>query len=300
MIDFLKAITRASEGDFIDAIIRLTILDANVRHLVNDPTANQAYARFEAPVPDELRRPASINSIAGSIGLPFETVRRRVHSMHQRGLCIAGQGGVILSAHQVFNDSIRDLLDETFARVARFHDDLRRLAPEIELVPEAERADPSHLALSEPPVRTTFRVTTSYVLRDLELARPLAGDLLSAIVLLAIVVANVEHITHDPVASATYGAPGAVVPDEARRRILVQPLARSLGLPFETTRRRVIGLIEQGLCRRDEAGVYAPAALLLSPIMATHRENDARSIQRLFSTLWRLGVRFEAESVVPA
>ncbi len=83
------------------------------------------------------------------------------------------------------------------------------------------------------------------------------GDIVDAILLTAIMDADIGHL--DEIASlgwryATY-ADGP--PDGFRRPTSVRSLSDRLGLPYETTRRRVDGLIAQGRCVRTEHGVHA-------------------------------------------
>ncbi|WP_374576192.1 hypothetical protein [Phenylobacterium sp.] len=293
VLAFLKRVSRISGGDFLDGVIRLAILDANIRHLIASPEVAKAYASFETPIPDEMRRPASINAVAGSLGLPFETVRRRVHALDRQGLAQAGKDGVILSQNQLITGPVQQVLDENFASLAAFYGRLRTMAPALELVPAPAAGEQTAAKPADEPVRVAMRSTVGYVLRYLESAQPVAGDFLNAIMFLAIVVANVGHITNDQTASDRFSTPQTVAPDSERRRLTVHALSKDLGMSFETTRRRVNALMERGVCLRDGSGIYVPAATLLSDPVVKHRRTNAASLQRLFGGLQRLGVRFD-------
>src|SRR5207342_3648220 len=104
---------------------------------------------------------------------------------------------------------------------------------------------------SEATLRTANRVSADYAIRFLVLLRTLGpGDLLDTLVSLALIQANVGHIdNHGPDAPAGLRSDGAV-PDDLRRPVSVLALADALGLPYETTRRRIAGLAEAGLCTR--------------------------------------------------
>lgn len=290
VLTFLKGLSGVSREDFIDGVIRIAILDANVRHLMSDPEVSRRYATFELPVPDELRRPVSINAIAASLGLPFETVRRRIHDMSLRDLCVETRAGVLMTKDQLTRQDVQAFAAQTYADLADFHHALRRFAPGFPLVV----GDPPDVApLAEAPTRLAMRSASGYVLRYVESAREVAGDLISAILFLAVVVANVEHITRSPEASDRYAEPRTAVPDDQRRRVTVKGLSREIGLSFETTRRRMNALIEAGVCARDAGGIYVPAQVLLSPPVVKHRRANAASLQRLFTGLRRQGVSFD-------
>lgn len=291
VLAFLKSLSDVSDGDFLDGVIRMAVLDANVRHLISDPDASRLYASFELAVPDALRRPVSINAISASLGMPFETTRRRIRNLHDRGMCKLSDAGVILPEVQLQTEEIRAFTVQNYANLAAFYRGLHELAPEAALA--AVEAAPPVATPSDEPVRLAMRSTVGYALRYIEAAEPVAGDLISAILFLAVQVANVEHVTHSPGLSHQYETPQAVVPDDQRRRVTVQTLSKSLGMSFETTRRRVNALVERGSFARDGQGVYVPSAILLSDTFANIRRANAGNLHRLFSGLARLGVRFD-------
>ncbi len=77
-----------------------------------------------------------------------------------------------------------------------------------------------------------------------------------------------------------------------RRPISVHALALDLTLPYETTRRHVNALIEQGLAERVESGILVRAELLNNDIVtASHRKN-VENLHALFSDLRDGGFNF--------
>src|SRR6185295_13738301 len=65
-------------GQGYDPLILGVVSSASVATVNQDIRLQLAYATVDRPPPDALRRPVSINAIARSLGLPYETVRRRV------------------------------------------------------------------------------------------------------------------------------------------------------------------------------------------------------------------------------
>lgn len=293
VLDFLRSAARVSEHDFIDGVIRTAILNANVRHIAAEPETSFAYAGFNTPLPDGMRRPASINAIAGSLDLPFETVRRRIHALAERDMVLETREGVILAQRQLVTPQMQVFAQSNYDALLKLYRDLTRLAPEFSPLADAVAGETQPEAPVDEPVRLAMRFTSGFVLRYLEVSRPIAGELFNAILFLAVAVLNVEHITHSQEASARYAAPGAAVPDEARRRVSVRRLAGELGLSFETVRRRTAVLVERGACVRDAEGLYVTQRILLDDLLVAHRRDAAASLQRLFTALWRLGVVFD-------
>lgn len=285
--NFLRDAAIASGGDFIDAMIRMAITEANVRHLLADDAENRRFASFDQPVPDELRRPVSIHGVSTSLSMPFETVRRRVGSLSKRDLCSLVPGGLIVTQAQLSTEAMRVLQERTYRGVVELY---ARVRAHAEFRDARDSEGVAALDVSTPPVRAVTRPALSYVLRFLESAEPVAGSVLDGILLLFVGGANIQHLA-EPGDSAD--ASDEVVDDALRRPVPVFALARGMGLPAETVRRRVSALVEQGLCQRDHRGVYVPAAVMRSPALVAHRDRNTASLQRLFTALRRAGFRFD-------
>jgi hypothetical protein len=141
--------------------------------------------------------------------------------------------------------------------------------------------------------RLALRASTRFFLRSIDLlTRTVSdGDILRSVIFLAIVDANTRHLRpSDPVAR-TFSGTNDHVPDEIRRPVSVHALSLDLALPYETTRRHVNALIEQGLCDRVEAGILVRAEVLeRDGMVATHRKN-LENLTALFSDLRDGGVK---------
>lgn len=140
--------------------------------------------------------------------------------------------------------------------------------------------------------RLIGRLSTDYLLRSLRLvADAHDGDLLLGVISAAIVSANTAHLR--PEESARYSALDSPPDDDARRPVSINALAGMLGLPFETTRRRVMTLIERGVCERRPNGVIIRTSVLAS---ARNREilsaNEA-NLRRLLRGLGQAGVSLD-------
>jgi hypothetical protein len=140
--------------------------------------------------------------------------------------------------------------------------------------------------------RLALRASTRFFLKSVDLlARAVGdGDILRGVIFLAVVDANTRHLRPTDPAALAYAHTRSTVPDDLRRPISVHALALELSLPYETTRRHVNGLINQGLCTRSESGIFVPAEVLASKSMtATHRRN-LENLRALFRDLIDGGV----------
>jgi hypothetical protein len=140
--------------------------------------------------------------------------------------------------------------------------------------------------------RLALRASTTFFLRSVEtLSRTVGhGDILRGVIFLSIVDANTRELRPDTRLSQAYSEAGDTVPDTLRRPISVHALALALALPYETTRRHVNRLIEDGLCVRTDNGIMIPGAVLGRETMTAGLRKNFEDLQQLFGELRAGGV----------
>jgi DNA-binding Lrp family transcriptional regulator len=112
--------------------------------------------------------------------------------------------------------------------------------------------------------RIVMRISSAYALRAFQQAIDAFGDIRAGMLVQMINAANVGGLVRTEEGRRAAG-PDGTFPDEARKPISIARLADAAGLPFETTRRIVHHLVDQGVCIRVEGGVVVPRALLERP-----------------------------------
>lgn len=80
--------------DVVAVLVLRTINMANVSHVTHDPTLAVAYAGLERELPDGERQAVSVYSIGRFLLMPYETARRAVLRLEQRGLVRKDRGGL--------------------------------------------------------------------------------------------------------------------------------------------------------------------------------------------------------------
>jgi DNA-binding transcriptional regulator YhcF (GntR family) len=98
--DFLLRVLEAGSrphGSMLDASIIATLILANAELLTLDPELAWTYSGAATPPPDHLRTPATITSLAASLGLTHETLRRRMRHYRALGWVKRATGGYLMT-----------------------------------------------------------------------------------------------------------------------------------------------------------------------------------------------------------
>jgi DNA-binding Lrp family transcriptional regulator len=280
---------RTCGGDILTPLISTVIIEANVVLINQDPELSGRYAAVGAPPPDELRRPISINAVAASLALPYETVRRRVAAAIAEGTCVATPTGVYVPTAALQGPAWTAVAVGRYERLRAFYFDLKALGA-FDVV---GRAAPDAPVFDSRPVRAGNRAITEYILRVIEGIMRRIGDPLTGIILLEMARANAE------VTDRAHHGMDAPLPDDLRAAVSTLTLARRLGLPPETVRRHVAKLDAIGLCRKAPGGRLAALEQLgRGPNGAHGLAENLQNVQRLFAKCAALGLvgYWEAEA----
>lgn len=270
---------RRRNHDLVDGVLFAAVLAANIVPVQRDRGLQLAYATIDRTPPEHLRRPVSINGVAHSLAMPFETVRRRIHGMIEAGMLAANPQGVYVPASVLAAPDTIATAIERHERMGKFYHDVQASGVLRDLPPTLAPAEPS-----AEPVRVTNRALAEYFLRVIEGPVRMAGDLLSALILFGMVRENLAPLSEDRIRlwatdPATHGAP-----------VRTGALAERLGLSRETCRRYAVALEAAGLCQRTADGLVAVASDDARPQLAEMASENVANAQRLFARLGQLGV----------
>jgi DNA-binding Lrp family transcriptional regulator len=241
---YLDLIDMAREGgDVLGPLIEAAVFEANVADFVEGHHSAGELWALVGPAPAEAMRPASVNAVAASLRLPFETVRRRVAALVRQGRLVRDRDGLGVAPEWLARPAARELSRRRYARLQRIHRDIvERLGPAaLELPPGP--APPS----GAPPLLFTDHLANGYMLRMAEIMTAELGDPFVGFVLLNLVRANIRHL---PLEDPSFARQSVA----ARRPARPSPLAKTLGVAPETLRRHVRLLEGEGFFVRTEDG----------------------------------------------
>ena len=283
LLDLLWLGSASGELDYIDTVILVAMVQANVAPLDADPALQLAYATLEALPPDEVRRPISVNALAQSLSLPFETVRRRVVRLREAGRCEITPQGARVPLQRLASNVHTRALQENWALLRTLY--LRgRLAGALDSRFAAAAAPQPEV----PPMRAAVRLASAYFLRVIERLGERSGDLVTGFVLMAIHRANTaSYLDRRP--GELPLEPDGLVRDASRAPVPVLRIAAELGMPEPTVRRRVLDLLAEGRCQRTPAGIIVPCATFRRPEYVQLMGENYANLQRLFAGLAQLG-----------
>jgi DNA-binding Lrp family transcriptional regulator len=273
-------------GDIRVGLVAQVIHTANTAHLDPLTRAGRRAAGPDGLLPDELRRPISVNRLSESTGLPFESTRRIVQRLIDKGHCARVEGGVITPRSTLAGSEQGDMVITGLGYTRKFVRELQAIgladaaaAAWTQLPREADEA-----ALA----RGVSRVTAEYLLRALHTLTHTYGDIRSGIVARTIVIANTGHLDTRQGDGWRYAATdGPPIPDELRRPISISGLAESLGVPYETMRARVQRMIDAGVCRWVEGGLIVPEAVFETPGAINAALANVADLRKLVSDMRR-------------
>jgi len=147
--------------------------------------------------------------------------------------------------------------------------------------------DPASLA--EPlRLRVAAHAANRFLLAMVRVVTPGLG-LMDAVLLLAILQANLAPITANRDLQLRFATLDALPDDELRRPISVTALAASLRLPFETVRRRLAQLARSGICEATERGYRVPTRVMAQPRFASGHAVIYRELFTLQARLASVG-----------
>jgi hypothetical protein len=282
------------DRDFLDALIVLAIIQANVGPLSRDPGLQLAYAAYDTPPPDAVRRPVSISAVAHSLRLPYETVRRRVLRLAGAGTCEVSDQGVIVPASALNSP-------EHFAAMLVVWEQIRKLycrLRDLGLLDDIAKLEVDGQPGAAPPLRAAARIASDYMLRVVEMMSRELGGPVAGIIWFAVLRGNTERMPDSLTGEAGVSAEDFVA-DDQRRPVRMSELARGLRAPHETIRRYAAELIAEGLLQRTGKGLIAPAAMLARPNAVQAMRGNFTDLHRMYQALGQIGILAEWDRQYP-
>lgn len=236
----------------------------------------------EAFLDADQRKPISVHSMSASLSRPFETVRRHVGALIDAGLCTRVAAGVVPSADVTSDPRIGGLLVLASDCFVRLTEDLAALG----LLPA--------LRVSDQPVAPGIgaQYAIDVMLGTVDANTSLHEDWMELTVYSTILCANAQR--H---AAATRAAPDHAIdtPLDARHAVRASVVARALGIPETTVRRRVAAMTGEGKpLVRTRSGLLVSKAWHEHPAAQETSAISATNVRRVLARAAANGFPFHA------
>ena len=128
----LRIIAELTGADMVTAIVFRAVVAGNIGYLEGQESEAALYADLDTVPPDHLRRPVSILSVSGTLGLPYETTRRHVRKLIASGFCRMERGGVIAPAERLVGPAEEAAILANLANLRRLFRGLKRAGVDLE------------------------------------------------------------------------------------------------------------------------------------------------------------------------
>ena len=123
----MMGIAAGLDHDYALAVVYLAILQANLGPVTEDANLSARYAGLDAVVPEDLRRPISVHALAGSLHMPYETTRRCVGRLIDKGFVKrVSRSGILTCADKMAEPAQKRLVEQQYQDSLRLVAQLRR------------------------------------------------------------------------------------------------------------------------------------------------------------------------------
>jgi hypothetical protein len=236
--------------------------------------ARQTYP-FELDEPGPVTS-ISAHSLAMSLSKPYETVRRHVNGLVEAGYCARGTDGVHASPAALQSPELLAFIQNAHDSAVRFVADLHDAGVPM---PKVGASRPYRLAAG-------VQAATDLLLAVSDTNRPVHGDWMELVLFSTIYCANSQRLCRDRALARRHADGREAPPAELCDPVRTSAVARALGVPEPTVRRRVKMLVADGRV------VLAGKRLLVSEDWLNQPqsiETSTRSFNTIRLVLARLG-----------
>ncbi len=256
----------ALDVDRVDTVILQAVISANLAHL--PPTT------AGLDLPNGRRRPASVLAVSASMGLSYETVRKRIRALHQREIIQETGDRYIVPLNSTICGGPGSLAEQDAATLGALLDRMRLQGFQSLPVNPCE-ASSARVA----------RLIVDFAVRSLEGFTEQHGSITAGSIWAAIIAANVRGLLSNEQLPEGYAEARHPLPDAERQPVSLRRVAAEVNLPFETVRRHVATLVQRGSVSISERGVIVPAAALATPQQMARSRLNIGYLRRLFDSL---------------
>lgn len=269
-------LTRRHDGDFTRAATFLAIAQAG-HSLPGDRD------------PDRPPRPVSIRALSVSLGIPYETTRRKVAALEVAGVCRrADDGGVVATDAAFEGEAYRQDCREARQALAGVLAELRALGADPGRTDGPIRGEVQRSEDEIAEIVSAF--TGASILRMLESGVAVWETMVNTVMIAAMVMRNAGVVTHDPELARLYAGAETPPPDSLRAPVTVADLAKQLGFTYDVVNRRMKAFMAAGLVHRERGGYLFSMEVQQRPEVLNTGLMVVQRFYQMLQTLRAMGI----------
>lgn len=282
LLDLVARQIRRHNGDFTRAVVYMAAIQASRSPAIG-------------ATPAQPSRSFSVRAIAQSMGLPYETTRRKIAELESAGLARRAEGrGYIVSPATFEGPSYRADCEATWRALHTVIGNLHALGFDFsQFAGGSALTAVRDLTLAD-RVDAVAVLVNDFLLRVLEGGVEPHGSMIDAVIFCTMLLVNAELLTNDPQLAWAYAGAETPPPDSLRRPATITGLAQSLGLTHETVRRRVQVHRDAGWVKRVTSGYLITMERAQDPAVLQTGLVISRRFLQLLQSVRVLGVDIDA------
>lgn len=273
MLDEIARLTERYDGDYIMSLVELSMLQAT------RPTGD---------ADAERQRTISVRAIGTSLGLAYETSRRKVRDLEAAGVCVrVSPNRLVIAPGRLETPAYAAECDARWRNLRGYLVELRDIG--FDLGPFSHMS-PQTAVMAPTLSRNIAFLIDDFILRLGEARITNEEDTLNSNIISAVSNMNGELIRADRALTWKYAGGDTPPPDDARMPVTITMVARRLKLSEDIVGRRMNLYVERGWIERVPGGYLYVMGKQLTP-EAHHSRNlmNLRFLQ-LVQALRRLGI----------
>lgn len=277
VLDEAGRLAREHDGDLVRGVVQIAIVQATRSLDGVDPDG-----------PGAPPRAVSVRAIGQSLGLPYETTRRKVVELEEKGLCRRVSGSGVAAAPAPRDQAFLIACDASWRSLRSAIAGLNAISFDYGMLEDvsAQAGPPRGLPLPE----AVASLSQAFLLRVLESAAAPHGSIPDAAIVTAMLIANAETMARDPEMARKYAGAGTPPPDSLRRPATVAEIAARLGMTRETVRRRANRYVKLGWAVRVAGGYLFSMERQQEPEVLQTGLASAHRFLQLLQAVRQLGV----------
>ncbi len=262
MLDEIARLTEKFDGDYIKALVELSIIQAT---------------RLSGVAGAENKRSISVRAIGASLGFSYETGRRKVRELEAEGHCVrVSPNRLVIAPGLLETADYESECEGRWRNLRSYVIELRDIGFDFN---KFSHLSPQIAVRAPTPQRSIAGLMDDFILRLGEARITNEEDTLNSNIISAVMTLNGDPMRFDRELTWTYAGGDTPPPDSVRAPATIAMVARRLKLTEDVVGRRMNMYLERGWIRRVPGGYLFVMNQQLTP--EAHKSRNLMNLRFL-------------------